>query len=233
MLLHPPNAQVRVGTWYGLFGETRERLWPFGPMFTFDLHVTGDGVGFEAVGTMPDSMRGIEMTVSGNMETSPQGEVTYVFAIRYSIRAIVLEVRCQLNEDRTMLSGNWGGRAIETGLHDIGPCVLTRLPPEILSARPPPWEFEKDRIRALWRFALTAVMRQVLRSSYSWRFFEQRRDVRRRYIELRKQRRYGRTFGIEEKREETELERALSPADARFYVSLAECEVLRGACIHS
>lgn len=202
-------------------------------MFTLDLHVSNYGTGFEAVGQMPDSLRGIEVAVSGNVETNPQGEVTYVLQIRYSIRAIVLEVHGRLNEAGTVLSGEWGGRAIETGLHDIGPFVLSRLDPEILSARPPPWEFAENRIRALWRFALTAVEQQVLRSSYSWKFFERRRDVRRRYVDLRKRQRYGQRLTREEKREEAMLERWLSPADARFYASIAEYEVLQGACVHS
>lgn len=183
---------------------------------------------------MPDSMRGIAISVSGNVETTPQGETTYILQVRYSIRGIILELRGRLNEDCTVLSGDWGAQSIEAGQPDVrvGPFVLTRLPPEMLSVRPPPWEFEENRIRALWRFSLAAVEQQVLRSSYSWKFFEQRRDVRRHYVELRKRKRYGQPLSEVEKTEVIQLERRLSPADARFYGSVGEYKILRGACVH-
>lgn len=221
-----------VGTWFGFLGQKIEHIWPFGPMLTFDLHVSEHGTGFEAVGSMPDSMRGIAINVSGHVETTPRGATAYVLRIRLSVNAIVLELRGQLNEDGKMLSGDWSREQMGTGPYDIGPFVMTQLPPEILSARPSPWEFEENRVRALWRFALAAVKYQVLRSRYSWRFFEQRRDARRRVVESRKKGRYGQALSKEEKREDIEMDRRLSYADARFYVSLAEYEELQGSCVH-
>ena len=211
-----------------------KRVWPVEPMSTLDLHVSGQGSEFEAVGTISTTVRGIGAKVNWTVETTPQGQVTYVLRMRYSLRAVTMKARGRLNEDGTVLSGQWDSWGIENMLlEDIGPFIMCRLDPEILSARPPPWEFEEDRIGSLWRFALTAAKEQVLRSSYSWKFFKKRRDIRRRCVELSKQQTLNQWVNEAKVKEVNQAIRSLSPADARFYTSVANYEILHGPCVHS
>ena len=59
-----------------------------------------------------------------------------------------------------------------------------RIPAEILACRPLPAEFTKDRARALWAFARNALLFRARRKLFSWSFFKDRRDRRRRFLAL-------------------------------------------------
>lgn len=226
-----------LGTWYGLLGQKSERTWPIGPMFSVEIHASSSVVnGFEAIGSMPDSMRGIVFTLRGSTETTPGGELVYVLDLRFTVLAILIQLHGRMHENGTSISGDWGGQGMSTDTdhQEVGPFILTRLPPDVLSFRPAPWELESksDRIRALWRFALSAVEYRVLQSTYSWKFFKQRRDVRRRYVEFCIRQHFGRPLGASEKIECRGLERTLSPLDARYYASLAEYHILQADAVH-
>ncbi|KZT73469.1 hypothetical protein DAEQUDRAFT_414712 [Daedalea quercina L-15889] len=223
-----------LGTWYGFLGEKSLQTWPHGPMFTLDIHATDRGShNFEAAGFMPDSMKGIAFTLRGDVEATSQGDVTYVLYLRFSVQAIVMELRGRMSENRVVISGEWGSQGMDVSRPDIGPFVLTRMPPEVLSFRPTPWELgTSNRTRALWRFALSAVEHQALKSAYRWEFFRRRRDARRRYVEFCIRDKFGRPLCAEEKTEWRALQRSLSPADARFYASMAEYQILRTNAVH-
>ncbi|KAH9917244.1 uncharacterized protein B0H18DRAFT_40293 [Fomitopsis serialis] len=222
-----------LGTWYGFMSREKTRAWPLGPMFTLDIHAADHGLNkFEAAGSMPDSWRGITFAVLGDVETTSHGATYYTLLLKFNVRAIVLEFRGQLSENRMRISGVWGGEEMDSSQPEVGPFVLTRMPPEVLSFRPAPWELEINKPRALWRFALSAVEHQVLRSSYSWKFFKRRRDTRNRYIEFCVRENYGRPLSPDESQGMRELYRSLSPRDARYYASVAEYQVLLTACVH-
>ncbi|KAF8453095.1 hypothetical protein BGX38DRAFT_1249760 [Terfezia claveryi] len=80
----------------------------------------------------------------------------------------------------------------------------------------------KQDPRAWFRFAGNAVLRQIHEKNrqWSWAYFEERRDDRKRYIELFKKRK-KRTITSVEAEELEKLEWKLSYEDLRFYRSLA------------
>lgn len=108
------------------------------------------------------------------------------------------------------------------------------------SHRPQNDAFEHNRARALWRYATDVVLHFVRAKSRrtSWAFFHGRRESRQRYLELAvtlhdscgdltvlssRLRRLITELG--------DIERKLSPVDARFYRSLARV-VARRAIVH-
>ncbi|KAJ7115485.1 hypothetical protein C8R44DRAFT_984151 [Mycena epipterygia] len=111
--------------------------------------------------------------------------------------------------------------------HD-GAFVFKCMPPENMCFVPAPVELQTSKARALWGFAIAAVMQNVRRDRCTWSFFKARRDNRRRFIEL-----YIRSSGSGSTQfgppltnlEETDFARvkkSLTIQDSRFYHSLAE-----------
>lgn len=80
----------------------------------------------------------------------------------------------------------------------------------------------KQDPKAWFRFAITAVVSQIHEKNrkWSWAFFEERRDDRKRYIELFKKQKQG-TIAPGENDELSKFEWKLSYEDIRFYRSLA------------
>ncbi|KAJ7216565.1 hypothetical protein GGX14DRAFT_696336 [Mycena pura] len=109
--------------------------------------------------------------------------------------------------------------------------VFKRMPPEHMRFVPAPVELEhkQDKSRALWRFAIEAVRHQVRRDRWSWVFFKERRDTRRRFIELYIRGSGSSTFGVPLSNEECEefnrILKLLTTADCRFYSSFAEVQI--------
>ena len=78
------------------------------------------------------------------------------------------------------LSGAWGYGEDELRW----PFHFSRLSPEFLLCRPSPNAFRRNRIRALWSFALTATLSQVRRALFSWSYLKERRAARLEYMEI-------------------------------------------------
>lgn len=93
-------------------------------------------------------------------------------------------------------------------------------------------EFKTSRARARWAFAIAAVIHDVQRAHWAWRYFKQRFAERRRFVHLNKADKIARqnlTPWIVLDDEETEelnlLKSQLPPADARFYNAIADYEI--------
>ena len=99
--------------------------------------------------------------------------------------------------------------------------VFRNVPAEIMAWYPSPTELEQNKPRALWKFALEAVMMQIRRKGFSWKYFKERRDHRRRYIELsmRSVIGSGPPLSVEENTEFLKLLKSLLPIDALYYLS--------------
>lgn len=69
---------------------------------------------------------------------------------------------------------------------------------EYRSFRPPQEEFEKNRNRALWKFATSAIRSEVHEKhrQWSWEYFAERRNDRKAYVELFKKKTLG-TIDVE------------------------------------
>ncbi|KAI9460579.1 hypothetical protein BJY52DRAFT_1117906 [Lactarius psammicola] len=89
-----------------------------------------------------------------------------------------------------------------------------------------PEEFKENRPRALLTFAGSAILDSVRerRRRWTWAFFAERRDDRRRYVELFKGKQLN-SCPIEELWELEELEKKLSYEDIRFYRSISRSEL--------
>lgn len=90
--------------------------------------------------------------------------------------------------------------------------VLKRTPSHILRFRPSPFQLTAYRYPALWKYAISAVVAGVRRDRFSWTYFRERRDNRRRYLELTENYRHGDEF--------PRCRQLLTWQEARFYQDL-------------
>lgn len=110
------------------------------------------------------------------------------FTRRYKGQPASYTYQGEINEDEDEIIGSYGLRTDpREGLADeIGTFKLERRPIPYFLYRPMPQELTESRPKALWRFALTAVLHDIrMRSTrVPWEFFAERRARRRRYVEL-------------------------------------------------
>ncbi|KAI8995643.1 vacuolar protein sorting-associated protein 13 [Trametes punicea] len=92
--------------------------------------------------------------------------------------------------------------------------------------RPPLEELEKDRARALLKFATTAILDEVRerRRRWTWEYFAERRDDRHRYVDLFKRKHLG-PLPPQDIAMLEALERTLSYEDLRLYRSIARSQL--------
>ncbi|GBE88944.1 hypothetical protein SCP_1403520 [Sparassis crispa] len=193
------HLKALVGTWYVVVAQGDE--YPSQSMFIFHVHVSADGRSIEGSGKTPEG-------------------TAYA---RYTTRVSTKCFRGHLDEEGTMLQGVWGYDSTDGSNDDF---VMSRLAPEVLIYRPSPRQFAENRIEALWKFALSEVEARVRRQICSWSHFRQRRDIRKRYIQLLTRKwDFGRPLGGDEEDELTRCRKNLTPADARFYLTLYHCQL--------
>ncbi|KAJ7099683.1 hypothetical protein C8R44DRAFT_716668 [Mycena epipterygia] len=102
--------------------------------------------------------------------------------------------------------------------------TFKRTSPEYVCFMPAKVELETNKARALWGFAIAAVRQDVRRERWAWSFFKERRDNRRRFIQLyiRSTEFAGAPLTDPEWEELKRLKKAFTTADNRFFHSLAE-----------
>ncbi|KAJ7084934.1 hypothetical protein C8R44DRAFT_894044 [Mycena epipterygia] len=110
--------------------------------------------------------------------------------------------------------------------HD-GVFVFKRMPPENMCFVPAPVELKIGKARAMWGFAIAAVIQGVRRAQWTWSFFKERRDNRRRFIELYIRsgsgtKQFGQSLTDLEAQDLARVKKSLTTQDSRFYHSLAE-----------
>ncbi|KAJ6610468.1 hypothetical protein B0H10DRAFT_411247 [Mycena sp. CBHHK59/15] len=104
--------------------------------------------------------------------------------------------------------------------------VYRRTAPEHLIFAPAPVELSTNWASAMWRYAIAAVRYGVRRNRWSWSYFKERRDNRRRFIELYiRSTRFGPPMTNPEWEELAQVKKTLTTADSRFYHSLAEQQI--------
>jgi hypothetical protein len=114
---------------------------------------------------------------------------------------------------------------------------LSQQPAEVLVYRPHPTVLAKNKYISLWRFAQYAILHQVRRKMWSWSYFRDRRDHRKRYLELVIRRGwYGTPLSDEEDEKFYATARTMYPADARYLgsvmVSLASKRIHQYVNLH-
>ena len=125
----------------------------------------------------------------------------------------------------------------------LGSFVLKRRPLYYFLFRPHQSQFDYNRPRALWRFALNAIQHasRARARKVPWDFFKERRDLRRKYVELYmqfdelsdvgKDAKILPQMSTDESAELANLEMSISTSDLLFYRSLARC-LMRREVIH-
>lgn len=148
-------------------------------MITFCLHASqvDDSETYEASSITAD---GTEYSILGEYTTNEDGTVAYSFTQQFVARWKTTYWTGSLEDEGETLSGKWGYEKD----HQPYTFVFKRVSPEVLVDRPHPKEFAENRAKAFWKFALTAVRNQVRRRMFSCSYLEERRDVRKEYLDL-------------------------------------------------
>jgi hypothetical protein len=136
-----------------------------------------------------------------------------------------IPVTCKASLDITRESvvGLWGTDRDQSK----GEINLLRIPASAHRFRYSPKAFEESQARARWSFAVGAVLYNVRRRLWSWRFFKARFAERRRFIELYYCWHFADNYdGLNEaeQAELKDLERNLAPADTHFYRSISRSQ---------
>lgn len=156
-------------------------------MRVFQLQASEDGTACRATGV---NQLGAVFSVLANHATRVNGTIEYTFTYSQTLRLMnfgdVIEVHYMtgtLDGDGKIISGRWGYK--EDDQPDS--FILWRdVPLTTLICRPHPEEFKKDRVKALWKYALTAAHNEARRNLFSWSYIKERRDIRREFLELRR-----------------------------------------------
>ena len=162
-----------LGRWNGIEVEDGE----ISPMMSFCLHASMDHKTCEASALCAT---GTDYNILGEYTTKDDGTVGYAITQTYVARIPKTYWTVTLTDDGETLSGKWGYEKDDQP-HTV---IYKRIPPEVLVDRPHPKEFAENRVKALWKFAATAVRNQVRRGMFSWSYLKERRDVRREYLDL-------------------------------------------------
>lgn len=92
--------------------------------------------------------------------------------------------------------------------------------------RPALEEFEENRSKALWKFARAAILDEVRERHrrWTWPYFAERRDDRKRYVELFKNKQLS-PLSPQDQEAFDAFEKKLSYEDLRFYRSIARSQL--------
>ncbi|KAI0661089.1 hypothetical protein C8Q70DRAFT_911215 [Cubamyces menziesii] len=164
-----------LGRWYGLIGAER---WPVTAIVSFCFHASADANTYEASDV---AAHGTGYTVHGGYIKKDDGTVEYNFSRTYMARLRQSYFTGTLDGDGERLSGSWGYSETEKPYRFM---FWKNVPPETLIARPPPSEFEENKTKALWKYALTAAHNEARRKLFSWSYIKERRAIRKEYLEL-------------------------------------------------
>ena len=206
-------------------------------LMQINIHTSSeDGSKFEGGG-----IDGLDtFNISGNIKPSTETEMEVRFVkdyarLQYS-QKISWIYHGSLDIATGTMSGQWGNE--EYG--DIGTFRLQQAPAWTHQFRYSPSEFDENAALARWSFACAAALYQAKQQLWSWSFFEERRRKRKRFLELFKCRELTNIWYFtwefqlteEQVKELDDLEKALTPADARFYHAIGKSEI-RKLCVHS
>ncbi|KAI0737618.1 hypothetical protein C8Q80DRAFT_1212220 [Daedaleopsis nitida] len=231
-----------LGSWTGFL--SKGDIYPCQPMMSLHIHAT-DATRFEASSR---TSNGTSFTLSGRHQVDAEGVGYFAFTVKYAARFDPLYFRGRIYDNGTTLTGVWGSSP--NGLVDdsmdrsedsdsqstlvpyavADRFIFKRLPASLMTCRPDPVEFQMNKARTLWKYALTAVQEIVGMHLFTWNYFKRRRDNRKRYIELLIRLNYA-DLNEEEQWELARIRQTLTAADARLYETRYDYE-LRTTPIH-
>ena len=180
-------------------------------MMEFYIHVTSlVEQTFEADGRDFD---GSTYHMSGRCNVNNQHQIEVTFSFQWSA-AVDAEYYQGFLDESGVLMGYMGWSEDARVLQ----FVFKQLPADIMVFYPSPLERERNLAQARWKFAIQSTLQDVKRKMWSWSYFAERRQRRKRYIQLNiAYWYYGREPVGEEFEELVYRRRSLTPADACFY----------------
>ncbi|KAF7292837.1 VPS13 domain-containing protein [Mycena indigotica] len=236
--LLPGLVQLFSQRWHGFLYTSASVKYPASTMISLTFVPTSHDnrvQGFAA----SDRVNRYDFKVVGECHTENIGNII-TFQRTFSSRLPAQYFNGSWNAETSTLKGTFGFEE-DISTH-FGVFVFKQAAPEYVCFMPAPAELEPQAMegdntsgestkpRALWSFAISAVLFQVQRDRWSWSFFKERRNNRKRFIELyiRSQEgsnTFGRNLSNEEREELWRLKKSFTNHDSRFYYSLAEMQI--------
>ncbi|KAJ6579585.1 hypothetical protein DFH09DRAFT_1246123 [Mycena vulgaris] len=207
------------------------------------LRVTGDGLSSSAAGLLSlvitrteDALSGgaenitAVSVVSGTVDAEHKVEFTIKWPDNGGVKGWVVTCKGRYDPETDTITGSWESPTdIDSPLRSF---VFHRTPSYVYRFRYTPAEFAANPARARWAFAIAAVMNDVQRTCWAWRYFKQRFAERKQFVPLIKADKITSqelTPWIALDSDETAtlelLKAQLPPADARFYAAIADYEL--------
>ncbi|KAJ7115464.1 hypothetical protein C8R44DRAFT_880758 [Mycena epipterygia] len=221
-----PAAEGVLGVqWNAHLYWPKDSLWPSEGMFSITLKPSSaEGEVQHFVGSSRSNRADFKIAGECHAANEP-GTVEISFTRSFPARFPTQYYAGVWNASTDTIAGSVGDDQDPT-THD-GAFVFKRMPPENMCFLPTPVELETGKARALWGFAIAAVIQGVRRDRWTWSFFKERRDNRRRFIELYIRsgsgtHQFGQWLTDLEDQDLARVKKSLTTQDNRFYHTLAE-----------
>ncbi|KAF7355741.1 hypothetical protein MSAN_01492000 [Mycena sanguinolenta] len=215
-----PALRALLGTWNGFTYLEPDGTVPSSGMLSFDLSATGS----LTFGASAQRANMSEFNIVGECSAQHLDVVNFTFKQTFPTRFSPLYFAGSWDSTAQSLTGTWGDES-DPRTHP-GVFIFKRMAPESMCFFPPPVIVKENTPKALWQFATAAVMYNVRKGAWSWSFFEQRGQTRRRFIELYiRSTQFGRPLTKSEEEELGLLKKSFTTADSRFYHSIAEDQI--------
>jgi hypothetical protein len=178
------------------------------------------------------SLRG-HQTITGSWSKGEDNIMQIKFKYKLLTRSTIwapIFFNGRFDRARDALTGVWGqSDDIE---RSMGEMELRRIPAHYLTVYPSIKELRDNKPRALWRFAIAAVRKDIQRSHWAWSYFSQRRRDRETVISLSvRDRWFGPPLSADEIETLHGITRRLLPSDGCFYNSKMD-RIRAYTCVH-
>ncbi|KAJ7248435.1 hypothetical protein C8J57DRAFT_1358239 [Mycena rebaudengoi] len=212
------HLRTLLGQWNGFNYTLPSSSVPNGGMISMLLGSTTEADRFHADAQSHWSNYSIDGACSFD---SDAGVISFTFKRSFPPRYPSQHYSGTYNAATDSLTGTWGVDS-DSKTHE-GVFVFKRIPQEYMCFLPAPRTLQANKARAMWAFASAAVLWRIRQRLWTWGFFAERRDNRKRFIELFiRSTRFGRPLDPSEVVELGRIEKTFTSADSRFYHSLAE-----------
>ncbi|GJE98690.1 hypothetical protein PsYK624_149250 [Phanerochaete sordida] len=216
---HPTQVQGILGAWNGFVYSPDE--YPIFLMTSFHAQPSRSAeYDFEDEGTH----FGSSYRLVGICSQTAGGPLLVQFSIHYSHEFRAKYFSGYLKDEHTIVGTD--GWTEDQRSHQYR-FILKKVPADVMRCRPPPSEFRRGRIAALWKFARTAILLGIRRASWSKAFFAERREARSTLIEfdIRNYTSYGRPLDHRERLLWTEKRGAITAEDAAYYRAMRDARL--------
>ncbi|KAF7292835.1 VPS13 domain-containing protein [Mycena indigotica] len=234
----PALTQLLSSRWHGFLFQPATARYPSAGMVSMTLvptFVDGQVQHF----TASERANKAEFELVGECHVQDD-KISITFKRTFSARFSTQFYNGIWNTETNTLSGTLGFEE-DVSTH-FGAFSFKQLEPEYVCYMPAPVDLEPPandggdplgenaKARALWSFAISSVLFQVRRDHWSWSLFKERRDNRKRFIELQirsgqASHAFGKELGSAEWDELSKLKKSFTTNDSRFYHSLAEMQI--------